>query len=96
MAVLRLTRFTADPTNVEEMLAKRAALIAAVRDAHPGLTEARLARLDGDTWLDIWRWDGPGSMRAALEAAPSIPEAAAAFSVVTDTTAETAEVIDER
>ena len=96
MAVLRLTRFTADPANLEELLAKRAALVAAVRDAFPGLTDARLAKLDGDTWLDVWRWDSLASMQAAIQGAPTIPEAAAAFSLIGETTAETAEVIDER
>ncbi|HSK91385.1 MAG TPA: antibiotic biosynthesis monooxygenase [Euzebyales bacterium] len=96
MAVLRLTRFTADPDNTEELLAKRAALIAAVRDAFPGLTEARLAKLDDGTWLDVWRWDSTASMRAALESAPTIPDAAAAFALTSDTTVETAEVVDER
>lgn len=52
MAVLRLTRFKTDPTDAEEMLARRAALIAAVRQAHPGLLQAQLARVDNETWID--------------------------------------------
>ena len=55
MAVLRLTRFKTDPADAEEMLARRAALIAAVRQAHTGLLQAQLARVDNETWIDAWR-----------------------------------------
>jgi hypothetical protein len=63
MAVIRTTRFTVDPTNVDEMIAKREELIAAVRAACAGLTEARLARVDEKPWVDAWRWDSPASMQ---------------------------------
>lgn len=96
MAVLFLIRFTTDPDQAEEMLAARAALIAAVRDRCSGLTEARLSKLDEGTWLDVWRWDSRASMQAALDAAPTIPEAAAAFSATSGATRETADVVDER
>jgi hypothetical protein len=39
MAVFRLTRFTIDSANTEEILATRAASVTAVRDALPGLIE---------------------------------------------------------
>jgi hypothetical protein len=50
MAVIRLDRFKVDPADAEEMLAKRNALVLAVRRAVPGLVEARLARLYDQTW----------------------------------------------
>jgi hypothetical protein len=98
MAVLRLDRFTVDSADAEEMIAKRNALVAAVRDAVPGLIEARLAKLDDQTWIDVWHWDSRSSAQAAIERsrAGAIPEAAAAFALVRDLTTEFAEVVDER
>jgi hypothetical protein len=96
MAVIRTTRFTVDPADVDEMIVKRAELIAAVRAAFAGLTEARLARVDEETWVDAWRWDSPVSMQVALAGAPALPEASAAFSLARDLTAEQAELVDER
>ena len=96
MAVLRLTRFKIDPADTEEMLAKRAALIAAIRDGFPGLTDTHLAKLDDESWIDVWRWDSSTSMQAALDGAPTIPEAGAAFAVTNGVTAESADVVDER
>lgn len=57
MTVLRIDRFTVDPTRTDEMLTRRNALVAATREAGPGLLEARLARVDDQTWVDMWRWD---------------------------------------
>ena len=96
MTVIRTSRFKTDPARAEEMLARRADLISAVRAAHPGLAEARLARVGDDTWVDMWRWDSPASMQAALAGAPSLPAAAAAFALASDLTAESAELVDER
>ncbi len=96
MAIIRTTRFKADPARAEEVIARRAELIYAVRAAFAGLAEARLARVSEDTWVDMWRWDSPASMQAALAGAPALPEAAVAFSLARDVTAENAELIDER
>lgn len=96
MAVIRTTRFRAGPASAAELIARRAELISAVRAAFTGLTETRLARVGEDTWVDMWRWDSRASMQAALAGAPSLPEAAAAFSLTSDVTAENAELIDER
>ncbi len=96
MAVYRLVRFTTDPADTEEMLAARAALVAVTRDAFPGLTEARLAKAGDGTWIDIWRWDSLASAQAAIEGAPALAEAGAAFSLIKDVTADFAEVVDER
>lgn len=96
MAVLRLTHFKIDPADTDEMLAKRGALIAAVRDAFPGLIEARLGKVDDETWVDVWRWHSLANAEAAIANAAAIPQAAAAFALTKDITAEFAELVDER
>ncbi len=93
MTFVRITRFKTDPANDQAMIEKRAVLIAAVRESFPGLTEARLGRLEDGTWVDHWYWENAELMGKALAAAPTIPEAGAAFSLTTDTTAESAEII---
>jgi hypothetical protein len=96
MAALRLAHFKVDPDDAEELLARRNALVAAVRQAFPGLVEARLAKLDDGTWLDAWCWDSRTSAQAAIANASAIPQAAAAFSLAKDLTMEFADVVDER
>ncbi|MGW3498368.1 antibiotic biosynthesis monooxygenase [Streptomyces sp. NPDC001020] len=93
MTVVRITRFKTDPANDAEMIDKRATLIAAVRESFPGLTEARLGRLEDGTWVDHWYWESTEHMQKALAAAPTIPEAGPAFALTTDSTAESAEII---
>jgi antibiotic biosynthesis monooxygenase len=97
-AVLRLDRFRADPTLAEELLARRNALVAAVREAVPGLVEARLVRIDDETWIDMWHWDSRASAQAAAARARAgnIPEAAAAFALTREVVTELADVVDER
>ncbi len=95
MAVLRFARFTVDPANVDEMLSRRTTLVAAIKEAYPALTETRLAQVDDKTWVDTWRWDSLAEAQAALEHAPSIPEAAAAFALTSDLSAHFAEIVDE-
>jgi len=96
MAMIRTARFTTDAAQAGEMLARRAELIRVVREAFPGLTEARLARLGEDRWVDIWRWESAASMQTATAGAHDLPETAAAFALTRNLTAEDAEVIDER
>jgi hypothetical protein len=95
MAVIRTTRFTVDPADADTMLARRQQLLGAVRAAFAGPSEARLVRLGDQTWLDIWRWDSAQALRAALEGAPALPEASAAFAVTRDASVEQGEVVDE-
>ncbi|HEU5107614.1 MAG TPA: hypothetical protein VFT95_03475 [Micromonosporaceae bacterium] len=96
MAVLRFTRFTADPADTENMLAKRAALVSAARNAFPGLIETQLARLDDETWIDIWRWNSLEEAQAAVRTAGSIPEVAAAVALARNVTVEFAEAVGDR
>jgi hypothetical protein len=98
MAVIRTTRFEVAPADVEEMIVRRNVLVAAVRNAFPGLTEARLARVSEQVWTDSWRWDSAASQDAALQAATTgaLPEAGPAFALTGNPTAESAEIVDER
>ncbi|MFC5824380.1 antibiotic biosynthesis monooxygenase [Nonomuraea insulae] len=96
MAFLRIVRFTADPAEAEQVLARREDLITAVRARFPGLTETRLARLDEHTWLDSWRWDSQATLESAVAAAHDLPETGPAFALVKDATSQEGEIVDER
>jgi hypothetical protein len=95
MALIRTTRFTADPADADLVLDRRGRLIAALRARYAGPTETRLVRLDERTWVDMWRWDSSEILNAALAGAPSLPEAAAAFAVARDVSAEHGELVAE-
>jgi hypothetical protein len=95
MADIRIHRYVVDPADIEELLARRAALITAIRAKHPGLAEARLIRLEDGTFVDAWRWDAADHMQAALVAAP-LPEAGPAWSLTREATSEDGEIVDER
>ena len=96
MSIMRTTHFTVTPEQAEAMIDRRATLIAAVRRDYPGLAETRLSRIDSERWVDVWRWDSAEVMQAALAAAPNLPEAAAAFALTSNLSAEQAELVDER
>jgi hypothetical protein len=53
-------------------------------------------RVDDQTWIDAWRWESRTNAEAAIANVPTIPEAAAAFSLTRDATAELADLVDER
>jgi hypothetical protein len=95
MTLIRTTRFTADPADGDLVLERRGQLIAALRARYAGPTETRLVRVDERTWVDMWRWDSPETLNAALAGAPSLPESAAAFAVARDVTAEQGELVAE-
>jgi hypothetical protein len=94
MAVLRIDRFTIDPADTEELHSRHAALVATVKDAFPGLLDVELAKVDDQTWIDVWRWDSLASAQAAVAGAPSIPQAGAAFSLTKTVTVEFAQLVD--
>jgi hypothetical protein len=96
MAVVRIHRYAVDQANMEELLARRATLITAIRAAHPGLAEARLTRLVDGTFTDVWRWDSAEQMQAALADMARFPEARAAMSLTRDATSVDGEIVDER
>ena len=95
MGVARIHHYTVEPADVEELLARRAALITAVRAAYPGLAGTQLTRLEDGSFTDSWRWDTAEHMRAASPAT-SLPEARAAMSLTRGHTARYAEIVDER
>ena len=59
----------------EEVMARRPALEAAIRERLPGLLEIRLVRLDDGTYLDVLRWESRAAADAAVEQIALIPEA---------------------
>ncbi len=96
MAVFELARFVVDPADAEEMLSRRDEMVAAIRRAFPGLIDARLARLNDQTWIDVWRWESLAAAKAAAAGAPRIPEAAQTFALIKDVIAmEHAEIAHE-
>ncbi|WP_067177310.1 antibiotic biosynthesis monooxygenase [Microtetraspora niveoalba] len=95
MPVISVTRFQADPADAEQVQVQHAALVTAIRTTVPGLTEARLGRLNDETWVGVWRWDSAASLRAARQSVPGTPAAAAAFALARDVTAEDIEVLAE-
>ncbi len=95
MANIRIHRYNVDPGDVEELLDRRATVIAAIREDHPGLVEARLIRLEDGTFIDAWRWNSAAEMQAALDAAPP-PEAREAMSLTQERSSEDGEIVDER
>lgn len=94
MTVLRLDRFTIDPADTREMLARHAALVAVAKDAFPGLIDVQLAKVDDQTWIDVWRWDSLASAQAAVAGAAAVPAAGAAFALIKDVTVEFTEVVE--
>ncbi|GAA4231341.1 quinol monooxygenase YgiN [Streptosporangium album] len=95
MSLISITRFQADPADAEQVRARHAALVTAIRAALPGLTEARLGRLNDETWVGVWRWDSAASLQAARQAVPGTVAATEAFALVRDVTAEDIEVLAE-
>lgn len=94
MAVLRIDRFQADAADSGELAARHAALVAAVKEAFPGLLGVELAKVDDETWIDVWRWDSLASAQAAVAGASSIPQAGAAFSLTKNVSVEFAQVVE--
>jgi hypothetical protein len=59
----------------KEMLSRRPALEAGVREKLPGLLDIRLVRLDDGTYLDVLRWESREAADAAIELFAEVPEA---------------------
>jgi len=76
MAVSRLDRITTAPAGTAGMLARHAALPAAMKNASPGLIEMQLQK-DGDlTWTGLRHRDSLASVRAAVAGTPATPRRA--------------------
>lgn len=95
MTVVRMHRYNIDSADVEELRARRATLIAAVRAACPGLNRTVLTRFEDGTYTDSWYWDSPDQMRAAGAVVRAMPEAGAALSLVHERADEDGEVLDD-
>jgi hypothetical protein len=96
MTSVRTHRYSVDPADVEEFLARRASLIGTVRETHPGLTRTLLLKLDDDTYCDIWHWESGAQMAAAFAAVHTFPEAPLAMALTKDATAQNGRTVDER
>jgi hypothetical protein len=97
MEMVRIHRYNVDPADLDELLVRRAALIAAIRSAHPGLAEARLIRLEDGGFIDAWRWSSAEEMQAALASMSTFAEAAgAAMSLTRDAASEDGEIVDQQ
>ena len=95
MADMRIHRYGVDPENLDEFIARRAKLIAAMREQHPGLTETRLIRLEDGTYVDTWRWASAEQMQAAFASVPAMPDVPATMSLARDASDDDGEVVDE-
>ena len=96
MAAFELARYRVAPENADELVQRWEAAVGAIGRSFPGLVDANLARLDEQTWIDVWRWESAEAARAAAEGAPSVPEAAAMFSLIAEPLAmDHAEIVRE-
>jgi hypothetical protein len=96
MAVYELARFRVDPENAEKLVSSRDDMVAAMRRRFPALLDARLARLDEDTWIDVWRWSDLEAAKSAAATASEVPEVARMFSLIADVISmEHAEIVHE-
>lgn len=93
-AVVRIHTYVVEPKNLAEFLTRRATVIDLIRAAHPGLVATRLVRLEDGTYTDTWHWESMPAMAAAFPMA-QIPEAAAAWSLTSDSSAVSGEVVAE-
>jgi heme-degrading monooxygenase HmoA len=59
----------------EEMMRRRPALEAGVRNKLPGLLDIHLLRLDDGTYIDLLRWESREAADAAIEEFANVPEA---------------------
>jgi hypothetical protein len=78
------------------LLEQRTTLIQGIRSANPAFVEATLIRQDDGSYLDIWRWESAGAMRAAAEAAKNFPQVGATMALTTEHSVVDGEVLDER
>jgi hypothetical protein len=96
MTAVRVHHYSVDPANLEQLLARRAELIAGIRSGFQGLLETRLVRLDDGTYHDMWRWESAEQMAAAVAASAGFPPVAATMSLTHDGTVQNGEIVDER
>jgi hypothetical protein len=96
MSTVRVHHYAVDPARFEQLLARRAELIAGIRSGFPGLLETRLTRLDDGTYQDVWRWETAEQRDAAVAAAAGFPPVAQTLALTHDATVHNGDIIDER
>ena len=77
MLTFELAQFVVRDGAEEELLAERAAMVRALKEAFPAVLAAWLTREDDGSWLDVILWE---SREAAEEAARRVNEVAEARS----------------
>jgi hypothetical protein len=77
--VFELAAFTAREGHDRALLAERAAMIAAMRRAFPGLESAWLTRREDGSWLDVILWRSRDDAEYSAAHVTEVPEAAAWF-----------------
>lgn len=82
MAAFELARYKVATSKAEALRSSWGAAVRAIRSRYPGLLEAHLARIDNETWTDIWRWETLEAARAAAAGAVEVPEAAAFIALI--------------
>jgi hypothetical protein len=96
MSAVRVHHYAVDPADLEQLLARRAQLIAGIRSGFAGLLETRLTRLEDGTYQDVWRWETAQQRDAAVAAAGGFPPVADTMALTHDGTVQNGDIIDER
>lgn len=78
--VIEMVRFTVKPGEEQVLVDERPAMLFALAANFAGMIDARLAKLDGETWVDLVTWESREQALAAADGAGRIPEVASWFS----------------
>lgn len=93
---LEVVRFRAKAGSEAGLIDDRAAMIADVRERHPGLIRAELTKLDDGSYLDVLRWRSKAEAEAANAESGSIPGFAAWVQHVEEVLSlDAGEIVDE-
>jgi len=82
--VFEFAAFTVREGHEPALLDERAAMIAALRQAFPGLVSSWLTRRDDGSWLDVILWESRGEAEHAAAHASEVPEAATWFTHIAE------------
>lgn len=91
---IEMVRFTVKTGHEEALVEGRSAMLLALSTAFPGMVDARLAKLDARTWLDLVVWESREEALAAAAGAVELPIVAAWFENIAEVvTMEHADVV---
>jgi len=82
--VFELAAFTVREGHERALLDERAVMIAALRQAFPGLVSSWLTRRDDGSWLDVILWESRDKADHAAAHAGEVPEAATWFTHIAE------------